>query len=220
MESHDTEQDGFGFLNNSQVQRHFAELNIELLRGRHIMQSQPALYALLDEFCEPHLQHYYQALYGLQLEKRTHDGVTYFYLEFPQVGKGRLTNPNLYAEMDARTTLVACILANLYFSNFFSYDKKFQWEELKYDIEHGENREAYQRLLFGELRNDYTDKEWEQVKGQFRTAINFFHRIGLVEKEDADDTIHFTILPTIHRFIEMYQNEMKDIQSFLNELKL
>ncbi len=219
MENNDTQQPGFTFLNNTQVQRHFAALNIELLKGAHITSASPALFALLDEF-EKDLGYYYNTLYGLVLERRSHDGTTYFYLEFPETGRGRLSNPTLYAEMDGKTTIVACIFANLYFANYFSYDKKFQWEDLQYEIEHGEHREAYQQLFFNDIRADYTDNEWISVRKLFASAINFFNKIGLVEKEESEEELHFTILPTIHHFIEIYQQEIENIDKFLSDLKL
>lgn len=219
MENNNTPQSRFDFLSNAQVQKHFSELNIELLKGKHLMPSSPALFALLDEF-ERELNYYYNTLYGLVLERRSHDGVSYFYLEFPEVGRGKLSNPALYDEMDGKTTIVACILANLYFSNYFSYDKKFHWEDIQYEIEHGEHREAYQQLFFNEIRPDYTDKEWDNVRKLFGTVINFFNRIGLVEKDDSEENIHFTILPTVHHFVEIYKNEIENIDNFLSEIKL
>lgn len=219
MENNNTQQPGFEFLNNTQMQKHFAELNIELLKGRHITPSSLPHFALLDEF-EKNIGHYYNTLYGLVLEKRSHDSVTYFYLEFPEAGRGRLSNPTLYGEMDGKTTIVACILANLYFANYFRYDKKFQWEDIQYEIEHGEHKEVYQQLFFNDIRTDYTDNEWSNVRKLFSAVINFFNRIGLVEKEDSDEEIHFTILPTIYHFIEIYQDEIEHIDQFLGELKL
>lgn len=222
MENNNKQQQGLGFLSNEHVQKHFVELNIELLKGCHIMPSSPGVFSVLDEFYEE-FYNYYHALYGLMLEKRVHDNVTYFYLEFPQVGKGELSDPRLYQELDAKSTIVACILSNLYFSNYFSYDKKFHWDEIQYEIENGEHKEAYQQLFFEEVRPDYTDNEWKKVKKNFQAVINFFHRIGLVEKldkEDSDESIHFTILPTIHHFIELYKNEIENIDSFLKEIKL
>jgi len=219
MEGSSTEQQGFSFLNDVQVQKHFAELNIELLRGRHIMPSTAALFALLMQY-EESLVYYYKSLYGLKLEKRTHDNVTYFYLEFPEAGKGQLSDSRLYQEMDAKTTIVTFILANLYFANYFSYDKKIIWDDIHYEIEHGEHKEAYQQLFFNEHRQYYSDKEWDNVKTKFSTAINFLNRIGLVEKDDVEETLSFTILPTIHHFIEMYRNEIEHIDVFLKEIKL
>lgn len=218
MESNGTEESKFGFLNDGQVRRHFAELNNDLLRGKHIMPSSAAHFAILDEH-EAGFAHYYAALYSLNLQRRTHDNVTYFYLEFPEVGKGRLSNPGLYFELDAKTTIVACILANLYFSNLFSFDKRFQWENIQYEIEHGEHRDAYQHLFFNETRTEFTDKEWENIKVKFNTVIRYFSRIGLVE-DDLDDSGYFTILPTINHFIEIYKNEIEHIDEFLKDIKL
>jgi hypothetical protein len=212
-------QTGFEFLSTKDMQDHFAELNIELLRGKHITPYSSALYSVLDTF-EKELVFFYKSLYDLLLEKRTHDSLSYYYLEFPVSGRGKLSNPSLYAEMDGKTTIVACILANLYFTNYFSYDKKFHWDDIQYEIEHGEHRTAYQQLFFGKSSQDYTDKQWDNIKKQFGIVINFFNRIGLVEKEDSEEAIHFTILPTIHHFIEVYKNEIENIDGFLNELKL
>ena len=219
MESDSTEKSEFYFLNNTQVQKHFPELNNALLRGRHITQSVPAHFAILDEH-EEGFVHYYTVLYSLNLKRRTHDNVSYFYLDFPEVGRGRISNPALYVEMDAKTTIVAFILANLYFSNLFSYDKKFQWEDIQYEIEHGEHRDAYQQLFFNDLRSDYTDKEWDTAKARFRTAVTFFSNIGLVEKEDIGETYSFIILPTINHFIEIYKSEIEHIDDFLKDIKL
>ena len=111
-------------------------------------------------------------------------------------------------------------MSSFYFSNYFSYDKEFHWEEIQYEIEHGEHSEAYQQLFFGDLQLNRSDKQWEDVRKLFGTAINFFHRIGLVEKEDSEENIHFTILPTIHHFIEIYKNEIEGIDEFLQQIKL
>lgn len=219
MESDTSEQHEFEFLNDKQVQKHFAELNIELLRGRHILASDPALFSLLDQHVR-NFDHYYKTLYGLPLQKRTHDSTTYFYLEFPIAGKGKLSNPNLYQELDAKTTIVGFVLANLYYTNYFSYDKKFRWEDIRYEIEHGEHKDAYQNLFFKEIRSEYSDKEWDNVKKQFNSVINFFGRIGLVEKDDSDDDMQFTILATIHHFIELYKSEIENVDDFLKEIKL
>lgn len=219
MENNNTRQQGLGFLINDPIPKYFSDINIELLRGGHIMPSSPGMFAVLDEYFEE-FYNYYNVLYGLHLERQVYDNVPYIYLEFPQVGKGKLSNPSLYAELDAKTTIVACILSNLYYSNYFSYDKEFHWEDLQYEIENGEHKDAYQKLFFGEIRADYTDKEWELVQKYFGTVINYFNRICLVTKEDSEESIHFSILPTIHHFIQLYKDEIENIDDFLKEIKL
>jgi hypothetical protein len=123
-------------------------------------------------------------------------------------------------ELDAKTTIVGFVLANLYYTNYFSYDKKFRWEDIRYEIEHGEHKDAYQNLFFNEIRAEYSDKEWDNVKKQFNSVINFFGRIGLVEKDDFDEDMQFTILATIHHFIELYKSEIENVDEFLKEMKL
>ena len=49
MANEHTEQIDFSFLNEELVQSHFADLNIELLRGAHIQSDQYYLFRLLKE---------------------------------------------------------------------------------------------------------------------------------------------------------------------------
>lgn len=219
MEDIDSENPGFEFLNERQVQKIFAELNIDLLRGKHIISTVPGQFLVLDQFAI-HFDHFYKTLYGLHLEKRSHDSVTYYYLEFPLTGKGKLSNPALFTEMDGKTSIVAIIMANLYYASYFSYDKKFSWGDIRYEIEHGEHKDAYQLLFFQEVRSEYSEKEWESVEKLFSTVINYFNRVNIVEKDDTEDELQFTILPTIHHYIELYKNEIENIDSFLKELKI
>jgi len=219
MESIDSEQPGFDFLNEHSVQKHFAELNIDLLRGKHIISSSPALFSILDQYAI-HFEHFYKRLYGLHLQNRTHDSLTYYYLEFPEFGKGKISNSGLYVELDAKSSIVGIILANLYYASYFSYNMKFRWEDLRYEIEHGEHKESYQNLFFQEIRTEYSEKEWDNVLKLFATVINYFNRIGIVEREDSEDDLQFTILPTIHHYIELYKDEIENIDSFLKEIKI
>jgi hypothetical protein len=219
MESNTSEQAEFEFLKNTQVQQHFSELNIELLRGVHILSSDVTLFGILDLHRNP-FEHYYRKLYNLELQQRTYDGISFFYLEFPVTGKGKLSNSSLFQELDAESTIVGFVLANLYYASYFSFDKKFHWDDIQYEIEHGEHKEAYQNLFFNGSRAEYSDKEWDNVKRQFRVVINFFDRIRLIEKEESEENIHFTILPSILHFIEIYQKELENTDEFLKEIKL
>jgi hypothetical protein len=220
MENSIGKETEFDFLSVSEVKNCFAELNNDLLRGKHLLSSgNVMLFALLDQY-EENFRFYYESLYGLQLEKRSYDGVSYFYLEFPPGSKGRLTNPNNYYELEAKITIVGLILANFYYANYFSFDKQFGWSDIKYEIESGEHKDAYQRLLFNELKADYTDNQWSDVRRLFSSAINFFDRICLVEKIDNSEEMEFIILPTIHRIIDLYKAEIEDIDNFLSDIKM
>lgn len=218
MENNSAKKSKYDFLEDNQVQRYFSELNIDLLKGIHIRSVTPHLFNLLDEFYEE-FKGFYKDLYGLNLEKRTHDNCTYFYLAFPEGSRGRLSYPNLYKELEDRQVIVGFVLCELYVSKYFYADKKFHWDDIQYEIEHGENKDAYLRLFFKDTRAEHTPDEWKTIKDKFETVINFFGRIGLIEKDFESDDLQFTILPTIHRFIEMYNDEIQNIDELLKENK-
>jgi hypothetical protein len=218
MENNHTEPVKYQFLTDSAVQRHFSDLNIELLRGVHItLQSRP-LFDLLDQWYDE-LAGFYLDLYGLNLEKRNHEGCTFYYLEFPPAGKGRLSYGGLYKELEDKQVIVGFVLSSLYLSKYFYVDKKFQWEDIRHEIEYGENKDAYQQLFFKEIRPEYSDKEWENTRKEFNAVVNFFGRMGLLEKDPDAEDMQFTILPTIYHFIEMYNNEIQNIDKIAEDLK-
>jgi hypothetical protein len=220
MENSFKKEPEFDFLSISEVRNNFAELNNDLLRGKHMISSGNVIqFALLDQY-EEQFRFYYESLYGLQLQRRSYDSISYFYLEFPTGGKGRLSNPNSYYELEAKITIVGLILANFYYANYFSFDKQFSWSDIKYEIESGEHKEAYQKLFFNELKSDYSDNQWGEVRKLFNSAINFFDRICLVEKLESSEEMEFLILPTIHRIIDLYKGEIEDIDNFLIDIKM
>lgn len=215
MENLSSEQTQFEFLAIPQIQKNFAELNIELLRGKTILADSIGLYGLLEEY-KDEFENYYLRLYGLELKKRVHDSMGYFYLDFVESSKGRLSSSsNLYHELDPRHTIVGFIIANLYLSTYFNAEKKFSWEELKYEVENGELKDAYQNLFFKEKRSEYSTKEWSEVKKEINTVLNFFDRMRIIEKEETEGEINFIILPSIYRFIELYKNEIENAKTFL-----
>lgn len=94
-----TQKSPYAFLSNPSVQRYFADLNIDLLQGKHITADDYYSYQLLREYYEPELKQYYKELYELILEKATFDNSTYFYLDFPVDSKGRLSNRSILAPL-------------------------------------------------------------------------------------------------------------------------
>lgn len=53
----------FSFFKNADVQEYFADLNIELLSGRHIQNDRFYLYKLLKDYFNE-LSYYYEKVYG------------------------------------------------------------------------------------------------------------------------------------------------------------
>lgn len=209
----------YDFLNEDRVQRYFADLNINLLQGKHIMSDDYYSFQLLrDYFSE--LEIYYQEFYQLNLEKVKIDDSIYFYLDFPIDSKGKLSHTNRYKELTEHQVIIGIILLNMYYDRYFEYPKELFWENIKKEIEESEFSDFYKKLFFSEMRTFYTDKEWEKVHDLFRKTINSFTQIGWITKlSKGKEDIHFELKESIHRFAELYKTEIEDFPQFVLKIK-
>ena len=221
MEYENSQQENlYSFLGVASVQKYFADLNIDLLQGKHIMADDYYSFQLLREYY-PELKQYYQELYQLNLEKITIDNSTYFYLDFPVDSKGKLYNSNRYRELSEQQVIIGIILLNMYYDRYFEYPKELFWENIKEEIEQSELKDSYKNLFFGEVRTFYTDKEWEKVQELFRRTINSFSQLGWLNKlSKGKEDIHFELKESIHRFAEMYKHEIEDFPQFVSKIKI
>ncbi|WP_321438488.1 chromosome partition protein MukE [uncultured Bacteroides sp.] len=214
-----TQKSPYAFLSNPSVQRYFADLNIDLLQGKHITADDYYSYQLLREYYEPELKQYYKELYELILEKATFDNSTYFYLDFPVDSKGRLSNRS--RELSEQQVIIGIILLKMYYDMYFKYPKELFWEDIKEEIEQSELKDLYKKLFFEEVRDFYTDKEWEKVQELFRRTINSFTQLGWIKKlSKGKEDIHFQLKESIHRFAELYKYEIEEFPQFVSKIKL
>jgi len=221
MENENSQQEtSYSFLGIASVQKYFADMNIDLLQGKHIMADDYYSFQLLREYY-PELKQYYQELYQLNLEKITIDNSTYFYLDFPVDSKGKLYNSNRYRELSEQQVIIGIILLNMYYDRYFEYPKELFWENIKEEIEQSELKDLYKNLFFGEVRTFYTDKEWEKVQDLFRRTINSFTQLGWLNKlSKGKEDIHFELKESIHRFAELYKSEIENFPQFVSKIKI
>ena len=222
MEHENTTQGNpYAFLSKSDVQKYFADLNLDLLRGKHITADDYYSYQLLREYYEPELKQYYKELYDLILEMATVDNATYFYLNLPVDSKGKLNNPNKYRELSKQQVILGIILLKMYYDMYFKYPKELFWENIKEEIKQSELNDLYKNMFFGEVREDYTDKEWERVEELFRRTINSFSHLGWLRKlSKGKEDIHFQFKESIHRLAELYKYEIEEFPQFASKIKL
>ncbi len=208
----------FSFLADEKVQQHFADVNIELLRGRHIMQDEFYAFQLLSNY-EKEFSMYYDNLYGMVLNKEVKDNQTYFYLSFPDAAKGKLYHSDRHKELTEVQTIIGVILMNMYYERYFEHQKEIRWEELKKEIMEGEFASDYQRVFFGESRGAFTDIEWEELKKRFRRTVRDFEKLGWVRLISTDEhEIHFVLKESIHRFAKLYENEVQNFDQFIEKV--
>lgn len=222
MENENTTQESpYAFLSNPTVQKYFADMDLDLRQGKHIMEDDYYSYQLLREYYNPELKRYYQELYERDLKTATVDNATYFYLDFPADGKGKLNNPHRYRELTQQQVIIGIVLLKMYYDMYFKLPKELFWENIKEEIDQSEFKELYKKLFFCEIRDFYTDKEWERVEELFRKTINSFAQLGWLKKlSKGKEDIHFRLKESIHRFAELYKYEIEEFPQFVEKIKL
>jgi len=205
----------FGFLEAEEVQKHFADLNIELLRGRHIQKDDYYLFQLSGTYYSE-LRYFYKALYRLDFVRDRMDNEFYFYLQPTEEGKGEISDQSRHKELSEENTVVGIMLLAMYYDRYFTSPKEIFWEDIRKEILESDNSSLYRKILFNDLRNDYSDPEWENVKKVFRRALREFDALGWVARQSAEEgeKIHFTIKESIHRLAKLYQNEIINFEQF------
>jgi len=219
MENENSEIIDFSFLSDESVEKHFADINISLLSGKHIDNRDYTMFSVLEDFVD-HWKFYYAQLYQLNLIADLLDGNKCFYLEFRETGKGKMSDPKRHKELTELQTLIGLMLLDMYLQKYFEEEKTITWNDLQVQILESDHQEAYQRILFNDVRDSYDEKEWNEVKGKFTRTIDSFERLGWVEKQSGkNEDIILEIRPAIYRLAKIYEKELQDFPSFSQKLK-
>lgn len=222
MESTNLEIASYAFLLEEKVEKHFADINIMLLSGKHIDQKNYAIFSLLEEM-EDHWMFFYKNLYNLNLVADQFDGHSYYYLDFFDTGKGKFTDNARHRELTETQTLVGLMLLDIYYKRFFDERKIIRWVDLRNVILEGEQNESYKKILFSEVRqsNTYDLKEWSNVIRKINSAIDVFDKLGWVEKQSSSsgEELEFEIRPAINRLAKMYEYELQNFDEFVENVK-
>lgn len=212
--------ESFDFLEIEKVEQNFATVNINLLKGRHIQQDEYRLFDLLDEY-QDEFKFYYDRLYQLELKRKITSDVHYFYLDFPEENKGRLASQELHHFLTEQQTIVTLLLLNMYYSEYFSFEKEFTWKDIKKEILNGENSEQYQKYFFKKVKGGgYSDPQWSTAKKAVDKAIRSIEKLGWCERKKGigRGEIQFTVRESIERFVEMYEDELSNFDAFAEKI--
>lgn len=212
----------FKFLENKDVKEKFADLNIQLLSGRHIQKdSNYYLYQLLKMYFDE-LKYYYENFYGLELERDFKDDITFYYLDFTEESRGVLSSSRRYKELSGLQTVTGIMLLNMYYDRYFENVKEITFQDIKKEILSGENSNHFKKLWFKDIRDDYSPKEWARVITNLKNTIKDFEKLGWVESmaKDEREDIHFRLKEPIYRFQKLYEKEITNIDDFIENYLL
>lgn len=213
--------DDFRFLNQRDVQAHFADLNIALLSGRHLQTGEGYHFTLVNNYSDE-FQFFYRSLYGLELKKNRVENIDYYYLDFPEEGKGKLNTSDRFREMTPWEMLFALMLLNIYYDRFFEKEKIITWTNVRKEIEESEQTFLYRKAFFNDpTREFFSDPEWKNLFDNFKRVLRTFDRWGWVKIQPTEDSfsdLTFLIRESIDRFGKLYQYEITEFDSFINQI--
>lgn len=219
MENENHEINDYSFLVEERVEKHFADINILLLSGKHIDNRYYTEYTVLENY-EPHWRNFYDNLYKLNLVADISDRSRYYYLDFMENGKGKLSDASRNKELTKLQTLIGLTLLDMYYQKYFDEEKIIHWHDIKTEILESDHQEAYKRILFNDIRESYDEKEWNEVHIKFSKTIERFDKLGWVEKQSGrNEELVFEIRPAIHRLSKLYQDELQNFELFSQQLK-
>ena len=209
----------YSFLENDKVRQHFANINIELLRGRHIQREDFYQFQVLDDY-EDDFRHFFLELYQLNLIKRTMDGETYFYLDFFEDTKGKLSSVERHRELTPTQMIIGIVLLRMYYDKYFEVKKTISWENIEHEILEGEYAIHYQRIFFGEARGQFTDPEWDELKRKIKKVVMSFDKLGWLKVDSENNQeLLFDLKPAIHRLAELFKSEIENFDEFAAKAK-
>lgn len=219
MENENYEINDYSFLSEESVEKYFADINILLLSGKHIDHKYYAEYIVLESY-ESQWRNFYSSLYRLNLVADISDRSRYYYLDFTENGKGKLSDASRNKELTELQTLIGLTLLDMYYQKYFDEEKIIYWNDIKTQILESDHQEAYKRILFNDIRESYDEKEWSTVENKFGKTIDSFDKLGWVEKQSArNEELVFEIRPAIHRLTKLYQEELQNFELFSQQLK-
>ena len=158
-------------------------------------------------------------MYGLVLVEEKKDNEIFYYLDFPDEGKGKLYQSDRFKELTEQQTIMGVILMNMYYERYFNISKIVTWDELKKAILDGEFSNYYKRLFLGEVRNDYTDPEWDNLRKRIKKLVSSFETLGWVRKVSGEESeLNFELRPSINRFVKLYNHEIEHFDEFYQKI--
>jgi chromosome condensin MukBEF MukE localization factor len=208
----------YSFLARRDVQAHFADLNIALLGGRHIQTGEGYAYTLMNSYPDE-FRFFYRSLYNLELKQARAENIDYYYLDFPEEGKGKLTTTDRFREMTPWEIIIALMLLNLYYDRYFEQTKMITWSQLQKEILESELSTQYKKTFFnGEVRDFYSDGDWKTLLDNFKRVFRHFDRWGWIKLQPAEEgegDLAFLIRESIDRFGKLYDYEISQFEQFV-----
>lgn len=209
----ENENSTFQFLEREVSEKYFADVDFLLRQGKHIQAYDAKLFEYIDDYYEE-LAEYYIHLFKIYLrqELNTYTNEKYYYLDFHEDDKGKFSGRS--KELDVWNLLFGLLLVSLFYEKYFDVNQRVTQEELHKIIEHGTHSDSWKMHIFGDIKENYTPKEWVEADAKIQRTLKEFERLGWVVRNDKKE-INFDILPSIDRLVKLYKNQIENIESVI-----
>lgn len=213
-------KDALDIFKKDEVQEHFADLNIELLKGAHIDNEDHYLFSLLEKYYSE-LRIYYNTFYRLELERKSFENNKYYFLDFFIDSNGVLSPQKRNKKLTAIETITALTLLNMYYERQFEKYKKVSFLDIREKIEQGEHHVLYKKAFFKDSkRQNFKTQEWGIVFKNIKNVIQDFEQMRWVKEFTMinENDFSFVLKSSIHRFQLMYEHEIVNLEEFVDAL--
>ena len=219
----ENENTSYAFLNSESARKNFADTDFVLKQGHHIQDhgNDHKLFVFVDEYYEKGLQIFYENIYGLKLHREESDRERYYFLSFPEDGKGKFGKDNRSKELEDDKLIFGILLLNLYKEKFFE-KKEIRYHELEQIFKESEHKDLWLQLLYGKIKNNYSPGEEIEVRNKITRILKSFEDLGWIEFINQEET-HFEILTSIDRISKLYGdmiNNVENLQVYFKNEKL
>lgn len=209
----ENENQNYQFLNSDRAKKYFADADIALKQGKHLQDygKDSRIFSFVEEYYEKGLKEYYPTFFQMNLVRDKNDNQTFYYLDFPEDGKGKFGKENRSKELEDEKVIFAILLLNMFKDKFFEH-KEIEWTELDQIFKESEHKELWQKLFFGRVKPSYTINEEQGVKEKVKSILKDFEKLGWVEIKNVDE-LKFEIMPSIERISRLYRDVIGKVDS-------
>ncbi len=207
------------FLTIPEIELYYNEILLSLLRGKHIQEDE-IIFVIIRKY-KPAFSELFKRLHKRILkEDTTRHNNNFFYLDFLDVSSHiRGVSPELAPPLTERQTIFGIALLDMFYERYLEKSKEIWWEDIKKEIEHGEFSHLYKKIFQVESRI-YDEKQLKVIKSEYNSVLRKFDNLGWIKMiPEPEDNIHFIIRESIHRFANLYKEELLNFEKFAQKIQ-
>lgn len=212
----------YSFLNNKKAKSIFAKLDYTLRSGIHIQREYPLnvnLYRFLNESENyESLKDYYKDFFNLNLIKEGSDFNNYYYLNFNEDGKGKLSSDNR-DYLKSEYIIIGMLFLKMYkLDGNIELDSVSEFTTLLYE-EYEEQKNALRKLINDNSSDKSTDLSDQRFETVITKSFEKFGDLGWLMWEREDEKDKFKVMPSFERLRINYQPQIETIDDLIKEVK-